>query len=183
MDTSVDSRLVLNCIAGDRKAQEILYKNFAAKMYGVCLGYARTREEAQDILQDGFIKVFASLRSFEGSGSLEGWIRRIIVNTAVDYYRKNLKNRANVGEEEMEFCVIDAEAYSKLDNEEIVSLIRQLPEGARIIFNLYAIEGYNHNEIAELLNISPGTSKSQYSRARSLLQNMLAKVFDFKPVL
>lgn len=178
-----ERELVLSCIAGDRKSQEILYRKFASKMYGVCLGYSRSREEAQDILQDGFIKVFASLKKFEGSGSLEGWIRRIIVNTAVDYYRKNYNSPEKLNAQEEAFFSIDADAYSQLDNKEIIALVQKLPEGARIIFNLYAIEGYNHNEIAKMLNISTGTSKSQYSRARTLLQNMLSKVFDLKPVL
>lgn len=183
MECNPDRELVLRCIDGDRKSQEILYRKFASKMYGVCLGYSRKPEEAQDILQDGFIKAFASLHKYEGSGSLEGWIRKIIINTAVDYYRKNLKTLPGVDEQELNYFAIDAEVYSKLNNEEIIRLIRQLPEGARIIFNLYAVEGYNHNEIAAMLNISVGTSKSQYSRARSLLQSMLNKVFDFKPVL
>lgn len=183
MESNPDKELVLRCVEGDRKSQEILYRKFAARMYGVCLGYSRSPEEAQDILQDGFIKVFNSLHRYQGIGSIEGWIRKIIVNTAVDYYRKNLKTSANLGEDELNQYTIDAEVYGKLDNQEIIALIHQLPEGARIIFNLYAVEGYDHNEIAAMLNISVGTSKSQYSRARSLLQNMLNKVFDFKPVL
>jgi len=178
-----ESELVLSCIEGNRKSQEILYRKFASRMYGVCLGYSRSRDEAQDILQDGFIKVFASLHKFEGSGVLEGWIRRIMVNTAVDHYRKNLRNPATLGEQEEVNYSIDADAYGRLDNQEIIALIRQLPHGAQLIFNLYAIEGYNHVEIAAMLDISVGTSKSQYSRARTLLQNMVNKLFDLKPVL
>jgi RNA polymerase sigma factor (sigma-70 family) len=146
---------------------------YASKMFGTCLGYANGRDQAKDILQDGFIKIFASIKNYNNNGSLEGWVRRIIVNTAIDYYRKSIKELNNVDIEEAENIDGESSILENIYEKELLSLIQKLPEGSRIIFNLYVIEGYSHLEISELLNISQGTSKSQFSRARLLLKEMI----------
>lgn len=152
----------------------MLYERFQAKMLGVCLRYFPNRDDAQDILQDGFIKVFRSIDSFEEKGSLEGWIRRIMVNTALEQIRKNASKGQKVDfERETLMMAVQQDAIEELSAADIHRFIAALPTGYRIIFNLFAIEGYNHNEIAEQLGISVNTSYSQYHRARALLQKML----------
>ena len=167
--------LVNGCIKKNRKYQELLYRKYAGKMYAVCLNYARDREIAQDILQEGYIKVFKKIKDFKQNGSLEGWIRRIIINTAIDYYRKASRYNElldkELKREESEFS--ENSIIENINADEILNYLKKLPEGARMVFNLYAVEGYSHKEIAEKLNISEGTSKSQFSRARSLLQQWL----------
>lgn len=171
-----DKELIERCLENDSRAQEFLYKRFSRRMYGVCLRFARNTLEADDILQEGFIKVFTYLKDFRKDGSLEGWIRRTFINTAINYYHSK--------ENEWKETSIDkAESYhsstedvlSKISTADLLELIRQLPEGYRMVFNLYVIEGYNHQEIAEMLNISENTSKSQLSRARMALQERLVQ--------
>ena len=174
-----ENELVQQCIAGNRKFQEVLYKKHASKMYGICLSYIKDRDDAKDVLQNGFIKVFASLKQFNG-GSLEGWIRSIIVRTAIDHYRILIRDQRNVSIEDAHAMPFDASISDKIHEKELLALIQRLPEGARVIFNLYAIEGYDHNEIAEMLGISNGTSKSQFSRAKVLLQNWIGKLYSNK---
>ena len=177
-----EDELVKRSIDGDRHYQELLYRKFASKMFSVCLGYAKSREDAKDILQDSFVKVFTSLKKYRGDGSLEGWIRKIIVNTAIDHNRKALKDLKNIEIENAMLSTIEASALENIQTKELLELIHKLPEGARIIFNLYAVEGYNHIEIAEMLNIKVGTSKSQFSRAREILQDLLGKTYQVKTV-
>ena len=136
--------------------------------------YADRYEEAQDIVQDGFVKVFTKIKSFSGSGSLEGWIRRIMVNTALDYLRKIKAERFNFSIDEVENSIKEDQLIeSGMQVDDLLKLIQQLPLGYRTVFNLYAVEGYTHKEIADKLQISENTSKSQYSRARTLLQKKL----------
>jgi len=143
-------------------------------MTGVCMRYADRYEEAQDIVQDGFVKVFTKIKSFSGSGSLEGWIRRIMVNTALDYLRKIKAERFNFSIDEVENSIKEDQLIeSGMQVDDLLKLIQQLPLGYRTVFNLYAVEGYTHKEIADKLQISENTSKSQYSRARTLLQKKL----------
>lgn len=160
------------CKVQNRKAQAILYHHFSKKMYTVCLRYAYSSLEADDILQNSFVKIFTKPHLFEGIGSLEGWIKRVIVNTAIETYRKNKKifteniddnpisDMSQVGQEQTNY-------------KDLLSLVQQLPLGYRTVFNMYAIEGYSHKEISEMLNISEGNSKSQLSRARKWLQTKL----------
>ena len=169
--------LVKLCVTGNRVHQEMLYHKYASKMFGVCLGYISDRDAAKDVLQDGFIKVFTSLQKFKGEGSLEGWIRRIIIHTAVDHYRKFIRDQRNVNIDEVKIVPFEVSIPDKILEKELLGLIHKLPEGARIIFNLYVVEGYSHNEIAEMLDISSGTSKSQVSRARVMLQNWIGKLY------
>jgi RNA polymerase sigma-70 factor (ECF subfamily) len=169
--------LINRCLNNEAKAHEDFYKKYAPKMYGVCLRFAKNQMEADDILQEGFIKVFLNLKSFRNEGSLEGWIRRTIVNTAINLFKKNAKYLKDIEIDQAEVIQnMEEGAVDKISVEELLSLIRELPAGYRMVFNLNVIEGYTHKEISELLNISENTSKSQLSRARQTLQKKLAKL-------
>lgn len=145
-------------------------------MYGVCLRFARNTLEADDILQEGFIKVFSYLKDFRQEGSLEGWIRRTIVNTAINYYnsKQNEWNETSI-DKAVAYHSDTEDILQKISAGDLLNLIHELPEGYRMVFNLYVIEGYNHQEIAEMLKISENTSKSQLSRARMALQERLTQ--------
>lgn len=172
----IDSNLINKCISGDRQAQESLYKYYAPKLKGICMRYARSLFEGEDIFQEAFIKVFNNLSSFNYKGSFDGWVRRIVINCAIDHYKKNLvfKNQfpyEDVNESEIDFV----EIADQLSVEELYEIINKLPEGYKLVFNLFAIDGYSHKEIAELLNISEGTSKSQLAKARRHIKDLLTK--------
>ena len=164
--------LINECLKDNRIAQEQLYKRFASRMLGVCFRYARSRDEAEDLLQDGFVKVFLHLKKFKGEGSLEGWVRRIMVNTAINYLKKN-----RIFFEKVEDHEVELENYGSLNNDmdsrEIMQEIQKLPSGYKAVFNLFAIEGYSHKEIGEILNIAESTSRSQFTRARFALIKQL----------
>src|ERR1700744_574643 len=168
--------LVKRCKANERKAQELLYKQFASKMLGVCLRYANDRMEAEDMLQNGFIRVFQKIADFRNEGSFEGWIRRIMVHSSIEYYRKHHKMLlvADLEETGREPSV-NAAVVAKLDEKDLMGLIQQLSPGYRMVFNLYAIEGYSHREIGVIMGISEGASKSQLSRARTILKEQIAQ--------
>ncbi len=170
-----DDELLRGCLRKDRKYQELLYRKYAKKMFAICQGYVRDKTVAQDILQDGFVKVFMKINTFNPDNSLEGWVRRIMTNTAIDYFRQGKKlDRFIVLEEQHNEEAADDAVNKKINVDEILYYLDRLPEGARVIFNLYAIEGYSHKEIADLLKISEGTSKSQFSRARSIIKTYLS---------
>jgi RNA polymerase sigma-70 factor (ECF subfamily) len=174
----IEKELLKGCIKGARKSQEEFYRLLAPKMYTICLSYATKKDDAMDILQDGFIKAFKNIKKFDSQGSLEGWLRRIIVNTAIDYYRKYKKEIPFLDSGEIQISDQGKESVlSSLGLEDILGYLNKLPEGARLIFNLYAIEGYNHKEIAKKLNVSEGTSKSQFNRARTLLKEWMGPGF------
>ena len=174
MDQATEQELVRGCVENDPKAQKELYHKFCGAMMGICVRYAPTVHEAEDLLQEGFIKVFRKIHTFEGKGYLAGWIKRVMVNTCLTYYRdnKNLRMYAELDEE-----VLKEEAsfdiLSQLSADDLVQKIQRLPNGFRIVFNMYAIEGFSHQEIADKLEVSVGTSKSQLSRARAYLQRIL----------
>jgi RNA polymerase sigma factor (sigma-70 family) len=171
-----DKELIEHCLENDPRAQELLYKRFSRRMYGVCLRFARNTLEADDILQEGFIKVFSFLKDFRSDGSLEGWIRRTIVNTAINYYNsKQNEWKETTIEKAVLYQSLAEDTLDKISTNDLLNLIHELPEGYRLVFNLYIIEGYNHQEIAEMLNISESTSKSQLSRARLALQQRLTQ--------
>lgn len=174
--TISDSDLIKGSIAGDRRMQETLYQRFAPKMYAVCLRYANNTDDAQDLLQEGFIKVFRNLDKFRYEGSFEGWMRRVFVNTAIEQFRKKVHLNTISEKEER---VIEDESWNALDRlaeKDIIELVQGLSPGYRTVFNMYVIEGYTHREIGELLGISEGTSKSQLARAKAILQK---KVEEF----
>lgn len=172
-----DSALVKKCINGDARAQRALFEKFAPKMLGVCMRYAKNTEQAEDVLQDGFVKVFTKLSKYSGNGSLEGWIRRIIVNTALDEIRKNVKFQKNVQVDEVDYKLeLNGHILEGLAADDLMKIINDLPDGYRVVFNMFAIEGYSHKEIAVQLNISENTSKSQYSRARAYLKTKLEEL-------
>jgi len=172
---TIDS-LLEGCKKGDRKAQESLYKALASKMMGVCMRYAKDTFEAEDILQMGFVKVFQKVSEFRSDGSFEGWIRRIMVNTAIETYRKNLRSLNMVNIDEVYDQPQSTFDMGKLELNDLMKLVQQLSNGYRIVFNMYAIEGYSHKEIAKKLGISEGASKSQLSRARAILKDKIIKM-------
>jgi len=169
-----DTTLVIECVKGSIRAQQMLFDKFARKMLGVCLRYAKNTEQAEDVLQDGFIKVYGKLKDFKMEGSLEGWIRRIMVNTALDQIRKNGKLLGNTNIDDVGYKIeSNSYVFEGLIAEDLMKLVQAMPTGYKIVFNMFAIEGYTHFEIAETLGISENTSKSQYSRARSYLREKL----------
>ena len=169
-----DEQLVEGCKNKNAIAQKYLYDKFSRKMMGICLRYCDNEDEAQDILQNGFILVFDHIQDYKGSGTLEGWIKKIMVNTALSSIRKNKKFRQNIELGEVEFMLPSYNQTNEgIKTKDLLKMIQSLPYGSRTIFNLRAIEGYSHIEIANMLNISEGTSKSQYSRARGQLQKMI----------
>jgi len=168
-------------LQNNARSQELLYKHYAPKMYGICMRFTGNQMEADDILQDGFIKIFTKLKDFRNEGSLEGWIRKTIVNTAINFYRKKLKYSHFDDIEGLEVPETKEEnIYDKLSKEELIKLIQELPNGYRTIFNLYVIEGYSHKEIGKMLNISNNTSKSQLTRARNILQRKVLALMKEK---
>jgi RNA polymerase sigma-70 factor (ECF subfamily) len=163
-------KLVKDCLKGKLQAQRELYEQFAKEMLGVCYRYTRSIRDAEDVLQEGFVKVFYNLGQFKYEGELGAWIRRIMVNTALNFLKRNRKYQKEMYfTQEFLHPVADDDPIIRIQAKELADLIRQLPQGYQVIFNLYAVEGYSHVEIGEMLGISDGTSRSQYSRARNLL--------------
>jgi RNA polymerase sigma-70 factor (ECF subfamily) len=170
--------IISECIAGNQKALAELYHQFAPKMFGVCLRYARDEAEAEDNLQDGFVKVFANLNAFRHDGSLEGWIRRIMINVSLEKIRK----------QHLLFPVEDVSKYdsvnfsddviAKISADDLMKIIQELPPRYRLVFNLYVIEGMSHQEIAQEMSITVGTSKSNLARAREILKKKVLENFD-----
>lgn len=169
--------LIQDCKSGSRKAQELLYKQFAAKMMAVCMRYAVDKMEAEDMLQNGFIKVFQKIDDYRGDGSFEGWVRRIMVHSSIEYYRKHHKMMQVVElDDHTPEQSVNPAATANLSAKDLLGLIQQLSPGYKMVFNLYAIEGYSHKEIGEIMGISEGASKSQLSRARAILKEQVLKM-------
>lgn len=164
--------IIKGCLAGNRRDQELLYRRHAAKLYAVCLQYSGNDDEARDILQEGFIKIFENLICYKYEGSFEGWMRRIVVNTALEKYRSkhNLYRVDDIDLIPEPDSAPETEDYAGLEAVDLLDIIRELPPKYRMVFNLFAIEGYSHKEISQMINISEGTSKSNLSRARIILQ-------------
>jgi RNA polymerase sigma factor (sigma-70 family) len=175
-----ESDLISGCIEGNRRMQEELYRRFSPRMYGVCLRYAGTGEEAQDILQEGFIKIFKKLGTFRAEGSFEGWIRRIFVNTAIEHFRRKKYLQPVTEKEENTLEGNYLSVLDELAERDILDLVQQLSPGYRTVFNMYVVEGYTHKEIGDMLGISEGTSKSQLSRAKVILQERVKKILEEK---
>jgi RNA polymerase sigma factor (sigma-70 family) len=178
MDAVSDETLVRECIAGNRQYQEMFYKKFCWKMMGVCMRYSKNKEEAEDFLQEGFVKVFTHLHTFKAKGSLEGWIRRIVVNTILDGMRKKSLMFKVVDIEEAGNEVRADDLLSEISVQDLVAMIQELAPGYRTVFNLFAVEGYTHKEIGTRLGISEGTSKSQFAMARKILREKIDEQFN-----
>ena len=168
-----ETDLIQGCINGDRQMQQLLYDKFSGKMYGVCIRYSGNEDDASDILQEGFIKVYNNLDKFRSEGSFEGWIRRIFVNTSIEHFRKKVKfyNVTEVQENTIEDNELDA--LDLLEAKDIIKIIDKLSPGYKVVFNMHVIEGYSHKEIGDILGIKEGTSKSQLARAKGALKKLL----------
>ena len=174
--------IIKGCLAGDRRDQELLYRRHASKLYAVCLQYSGNDEEARDILQEGFIKIFENLKNYKHEGSFEGWMRRITVNTALEKFRSkhNLYRVDDIDSIQEQDAEPDNQDYAGLEANDLIGIIRELPPKYRMVFNLYAIEGYSHKEIGSMMSISEGTSKSNLSRARTILQRRVGSYTGIK---
>lgn len=168
--------LIEGCIKNDALSQRELYNKYSSKMLGICYRFAYNKNDAQDILQEGFIKIFSQIHTFQNKGSFEGWVRRIIVNSCINYIKRNKKYSDNLD------LIYATNIHAKQDSlstillaKQVVECIRLLPLGFRTVLNLYAIEGYSHKEIAEMLDIQESTSRSQYTRAKGILESILIK--------
>lgn len=175
---NIEQKLISECIGGNRLAQRELYEKLTSRMFSVCLRYVGDRETARDILHDGFITLFSKLDNYRGDGSFDGWARRIFVNTALMYLRKNdaLKMAESLEKPGVEVAA-DSSVISRLDSAALMNIVVQMPVGFRAVFNLFVIEGFTHQEIAKMLKISEGGSRSQLSRARVWLKDR-AKDFE-----
>ena len=169
---SDEEQLIAGCKEGKPWAQKEIFERYSTVMLSVCVRYVADRETARDILQDGFIKLYTKIDTYSGSGSFEGWIRRIFVTTSLEYLRQNdaLKQYASIEEYGNSFPDNEATVVDKISADDLMECIAKLPDGYRTVFNLYAIEGYSHAEIAEMLGINESTSRSQFMRARKILQ-------------
>jgi RNA polymerase sigma-70 factor (ECF subfamily) len=173
---TITPQQIENLKSGNNKAQHKLYNLFAPKMFSLCLRYTTDRDEAQDIVQEGFIKVFRYLHQYTGQGNFEGWMRRIFINTAIEFLRKRVYVE-RIGESEgIEIRETGISGYDTLAHADVERVIHSLSDGYRTIFKMYVVDGYSHREIADMLNITESTSKSQLSRAKIILQKTLAKV-------
>jgi RNA polymerase sigma factor (sigma-70 family) len=165
-----------NLKMGDRSAQEKAYKFYGPKLKSVCLRYSQTVFDAEDIFQEAFVKIFSKIDKYTYDLSFDSWVRRIVVNTAIDFYKRNLKFASHKNYEEVnEEYLSPVDMPDHLSTEELLEIIQKLPEGYRLIFNMYEIEGYSHKEIAGMLNIAEGTSKSQLFKAKKFMQNLFHK--------
>ena len=165
--------LLEGCCRNDRKAQEYLYNQYSGKLYVIALRYTKSQQEAEDVIQEAFIKIFNKIGEFKRKSKLETWLTRVVINTALNSQRSKLYMfpMADVSEINLEEDV----SLARFEWQDLLKMIQSLPSGCQVIFNLFAIEGFNHNEIAEMLGISEGTSKSQYSRAKKLLKELISK--------
>ena len=174
MAETFDIQLINSCKKGDRAAQRVLYDRLAPRMFPVCIRYVGDRVLAEDILQDGFVTLFTKLDNYKGDGSFEGWARRIFVTTALMYLRK--KDALKMSDDLEVAKGLKTEVTGQIANigyKELMEIVMSLPTGFRTVFNMYAVEGYSHKEIADILGISEVTSRTQYSRARAILQNKI----------
>ncbi len=170
-----EKELIEGCKKQDRAAQEALYDHYCRRMAVVCQRYAKSSQEGEDILQEGFIKVFAGLKSFREESRLDTWMTRIMINTALNHQRQKLYLLPMVDVTEVNMPEDESISLASFHLSELIAMVQSLPDGCRIVFNLFAIEGYGHKEIGEMLGISEGTSKSQFNRARNLLKAKLGQ--------
>jgi RNA polymerase sigma factor (sigma-70 family) len=171
-DTERLTEIIRGCQVSDRRAQKLLYEQYKSILFKICLRYNRNREEAEDMLQEGFIRIFKALPDWQPTGSIEGWMKRIVLNVVLEHHRKPAQKQSYEDLTEWNSPDVAPEQLNLIAGEELLKMIQELPLGYRTVFNMYAVEGYNHAEIADMLQISEGTSKSQYARARQQLQQM-----------
>jgi len=173
-----EKEIIEGCCHNDRKAQKDLYERYSSILLGVCIRYSGRRDEAEDILQDGLIKIYFNIKDFAGKGSFINWMKKIMVNTAITHYHRNLKHQYHQDIEDIREMDIEGASLSgaEFTRDELFNVIKELPHGYRMVFNLYAVEGYKHKEIAEMLEIDVNTSKSQYSRAKGLIRKKLGSL-------
>ena len=170
-----ERELIKGCVDNDVQCQKVLYEQYAPKMMGVSLRYCNSKMEAEDVLQDAFIKIFNKINTFKGEGSFEGWIRKIVVFTALKSNDKRVQKFEPGSLENVQEQSFDSKAISNMETASLLSILQELPDGYKAVFNLYAVEGYSHREVGEILGISDVTSRSQYSRAKQHLIKLLAK--------
>jgi RNA polymerase sigma factor (sigma-70 family) len=177
-----DLQIIEGCAKHDRKAQQLLYDKYSRFLLGVCLRYSIDKAEAEDILQESFLKIYFNIRDFSGTGSFTGWLRKVAVNTAITHYHKNLKFRYHLEIDEFVSAETGVMSFEEdfFTSDELFKVLNELPAGYRMVFNLYAVEGYKHKEIAEMLGIDTNTSKSQYSRAKAAIRDKLEKLGRLK---
>ena len=168
--------LIKGCIKQNNNCQRALFDEYAGKFMTVCLRYAKDAMEAEDMLQEGFVRIFNNIHQFKFEGSFEGWMRRIVVNVALKHLQKKRIQFNEINDNQQQGPTLDAHAYAHLGEEDILKLINQLPDGYRVVFNLNVIEGYSHEEIANFLNIQPSTSRSQLVKARKMLQEQIIRL-------
>ncbi len=176
--SDIDSHIIKACKKKDKAAQKALYEHYASYVYGICLRYAKNSQDAEDLMQDAFVKILKNIKRYKDYGSFTGWLTRIAVNTAISFYRKKARHMTSpdseaVDKEADQPFFVDSHVFAK----DIVEAIKKLPDGYRLVFNLYAIEGYDHNEIGEMLGIAASSSRSQYFRARKMLQKALEPTY------
>jgi RNA polymerase sigma-70 factor (ECF subfamily) len=177
-----EQHIIDGCIRHNRKAQQALWKQYSGYLLGVCMRYATDRPEAEDMLQEAFLKIYFNLEEYTGTGSLRGWLRKVAVNTAITYYHRNLRYKHHVDIDEYVSTETGNEGFEEdfLNAEDLYRVLGELPPGYRMVFNLYTIDGYKHHEIAEMLGIDVNTSKSQYSRAKAVLRKKLDQLARMK---
>ncbi|MBT3301816.1 MAG: RNA polymerase sigma factor [Bacteroidetes bacterium] len=172
-----DKKLIEACLKGDSLAQKRLFKKYYNLMFAICLRYTNDQDNAKEILQEGYIKVFNNIAKFKFEGNLSSWIKRIMINTAIDRYRKTVSEPDKIDLENNENISTKADVYASLEKEDLLKCVQKLPNGYRTIFNMYVIEGYSHKDIARELGINEGTSKSQLFKAKQMLQGMVNELF------
>ncbi len=180
--TYTEEELIAGCLKNDRKSQEALYKQFFPVMMSMCLKHTRDRDKSMEILNDGFFKVFSKIQYYQNKGSFEGWIRRIIYHSIVDYYRANKKHQNLVSPDDLVFKSVPEKATDILAVEDLFTLVDRLPKTTKDVFMLFAVEGYKHIEIAQILGISTGTSKWHLSNARKMLKELMLQRKDTRTI-
>jgi len=187
--SDVDHKIIEDVKKGKRHAQNMLYNRYSPSMLGICMRYAKSKDEAEDIAQEGFIKIFTNIEGYRGDGSFEGWMKRIMVNTAITHYKKNLKHQyhEDISEIDDTLVIDDGDDDSEIDvvsisKEKLMSIIQGLPQGYRMVFNLYVFEQYAHKDIADTMGISVNTSKSQLSKARKMLALRINQITENKKI-
>ena len=173
-----DQQIIEGCVRHDRRSQQVLFDKYSRYLLGVCMRYSTDKEEAEDILQESLLKIYFNIKEYSGTGSFTGWLRKVAVNTAITHYHKNLKHRYHIDIDEYVSVETGVTSFEEdfFTSDELFKVLNELPAGYRMVFNLYAVEGYKHKEIAEILSIDTNTSKSQYSRAKAVIRDKLEKL-------